>query len=131
MQKTWVFPAKGFVKVNVHAFTLPEAYPNDNDSGIGIVIRDHKGTIIVMVSGTIRNLTERTNELWALLVGIKMVFLEGEEKVELELDNHEAIKDWENWKWFTDPNHENVVYQLNQRKSDPNLSLVVRPVEAS
>ena len=131
MQKSWTFPAKGFVKVNVHTFTLPEPYPNGNDSGIGIVVRDHKGTIIVMVSGTIRNLTEMANALWALLVGLKMAFLEGEEKVELESDNPEAIKEWEEWKWFHDPNHANVIQQLNQRKSDPNLSLVVRAVEPS
>ncbi|KAL1825038.1 hypothetical protein ACET3Z_011816 [Daucus carota] len=28
-------------------------------------------------------------------------------------------------------NHENVIQQLNQRKSDPNLTLIVHPVEAS
>ena len=59
-------------------------------------MRDHKGTIIVMVSGTIRYLTERANELWALLVGLKMAFQENEDKVELESDNHEAIKECEN-----------------------------------
>ncbi|WOG91988.1 hypothetical protein DCAR_0311244 [Daucus carota subsp. sativus] len=131
MQKTWVFPTKGFVKVNVHAFTLPEPYPNGNDSCIRIMIRDHKGTIIVMVYGTIRNLTERANELWAILAGLKMAFLEGEEKVELESDNAGAVKEWEEWMWDYDRNHENVIQQLNQRKTDPNLSLVVRAVEPS
>ena len=60
------------------------------------MVRDHKSTIIVMVSGTIRNLTESANELWALLVGLKMAFQENEDKVELEPDNHEAIKECEN-----------------------------------
>ncbi|WOG92490.1 hypothetical protein DCAR_0311759 [Daucus carota subsp. sativus] len=84
-----------------------------------------------MVSGTIRNLTERANELWALLAGLKMAFLEGEEKVELESDNAGAVKEWEQWMWDYDRNHENVIQQLNQRKTDPNLSLVVRSMEPS
>lgn len=109
MQKYWVIPAKGYVKVNVHALTLPEPYPNGNDSGIGIMVRDHEVTIILMVSGTIRNLTERANELWALLVGLKMAFVENEDKVELEPDNHAAIKEWDEWMWYYEPNHENVI----------------------
>ena len=131
MVKYWTFPAKGFVKVNVHAFTLDNRLPNGNDSGIGIVIRDRKGTIIRMYSGTIRNLTRRANELWALLVSLKGAFLENEECVELESDNWEAIKEWDEYKWFHDPNHANVIQQLNQRKQDPNLTLVVRPIDSS
>ena len=95
---------------------LDNRLPNGNDSGIGIVIRDRKGTIIRMYSGTIRNLTRRANEFWALLVGLKGAFLENEECVELEFDNWEAIKEWDKYKWFHDPNHANMIQQLNQRK---------------
>ncbi|KAL1811943.1 hypothetical protein ACET3Z_022008 [Daucus carota] len=95
MEKSWKFPAQGFIKVNVHAFTLDVALPNGNDSGIGIVLRDRKGTIIKMYYGTIRNLTMRANELWALLVGLKGAFIEQENMVELETDNGEAVKEWE------------------------------------
>ena len=109
MPKSWVFPLKGFVKVNVHAFTLSEPCPNGNDSGIGIVIRDCKGTNLRMYSGTIRNLTRRANELWAMLVWLKGAFIEDEHMVELESDNLEAIKEWDEWKWFHDPNHANVI----------------------
>ena len=84
-----------------------------------------------MYSGTIRNQTRRANELWALLVGLTGVFLENEECVELESDNWEAIKEWDEYKWFHDPNHANVIQQLNQRKEDPNLTLVVRPIDSS
>lgn len=134
MVKSWVGPLKGFAKVNVHAFTLDHPMPNGNDSGIGIVVRDRKGTIIKMYSGTIRDLTKRGNELWVMLIGLKGAFLEDEHMVELEeleSDNKEAVKEWEEWKWYSDPNHENVIQQLNQRKSDPNLTLVVRAVKES
>ncbi|KAL1817929.1 hypothetical protein ACET3Z_020503 [Daucus carota] len=131
MEKSWKFPAEGFIKVNVHAFTRDVALPNGNDSGIGIVLRDRKGTIIKMYYGTIRNLTTRANELWALLVGLKGAFIEQENMVELETDNGEAVKEWEDWKWFIDQNHCKVIQQLEQRKSDPNLTLVVRVVKES
>ncbi|KAL1811129.1 hypothetical protein ACET3Z_021194 [Daucus carota] len=92
---------------------------------------ESKGTILRMYSGTIRNLNRRANELWAMLVGLKGAFIKDEHMVELESDNHEAIKEWDEWMWFHDLNHENMIQQLNQRKSDPNLTLIVRPVEAS
>lgn len=63
MERSWSFPANGFIKINVHAFTLDHALPNGNDSGMGIVLRDDRGVIIRMYSGTIRNLTPRANEL--------------------------------------------------------------------
>lgn len=131
MVKSWVWPLKGFIKVNVHAFTLDHPMPNGNDSGIEIVLRNRKGTIIKMYSGTIMDLTKHGNELWAMLIELKGAFLENEHMVELESDNKDAIKEWEEWKWYSDPNHENVIQQLNQRKSDPNLTLVVRVVEES
>ncbi|KAL1803277.1 hypothetical protein ACET3Z_031924 [Daucus carota] len=65
---------------------------------------------------------------WGALKG---AFIEDEHMVELKSDNLEAIKEWDEWKWFHDPNHANMIQQLNQRKSDPNLTLIVRPVEAS
>ncbi|KAL1831849.1 hypothetical protein ACET3Z_001500 [Daucus carota] len=84
-----------------------------------------------MYSGTIRDLTKRGNELWAMLIGLKGAFLEDEHLVELESDNKDAVKEWEEWKWNPEPNHANVIQQLNQRKSDPNLTLVVRAIDES
>ena len=107
--------------MNVHAFTLDNRLLNGNDSGIGIVIRDRK----------VRNLTRRANKLWALLVGLKGAFLENEECVELESNNWEAIKGWDEYKWFHNPNHANVIQQLNQRMEDTNLTLVVTPIDSS
>ena len=71
MEKGWNFPKKGFIKVNVHAFTLDYQFPNGNDFGIGIVLRDQYGSIIKTISGTIHNLTVRANELWSILDGLR------------------------------------------------------------
>lgn len=68
----------------MHAFTLANRLPNGNDSGIGVVIRDHRGTIVKMYSGTIRNRTRRGNELWSLVVGYGGAFVEGKNLVILE-----------------------------------------------
>ena len=51
--------------------------------------------------------------------------------MELKWDNLEALKEWDEWMWYSDPNHANVIQQLNQQNSDPNLNLVVRPINSS
>lgn len=53
------------------------------------------------------------------------------DRVELETDTTDALKEWEDWKWFIGPNHSKLIQQLKQRKKDPNLSLEVRVVEPS
>lgn len=45
---------------------------------IGVVIRKHEGCIIAMISGTMGHLNIRANELWAMLVGLKVAFEERE-----------------------------------------------------
>lgn len=65
--------------------------------------------VIKMYAGTIRNLTEMGNEIWAMLAGFKSVFTKNENKVELESDNHEAIKEWEDRRWFVDSGHGKVI----------------------
>lgn len=41
--------------VNVHAFIMRVRLLKGKNSGIGIVIRDHRDMIVKMYSGTIRN----------------------------------------------------------------------------
>lgn len=93
MERSWTFPANGFIKINVHAFTLNHQFPNGNDSWMGIVLRDHKGAIIRMYLGTIRNLTPSANEMWPMLIGLQGAFFEQENRVELETDIAEALKE--------------------------------------
>lgn len=76
MEKTWEFPKKGFVKINVHATILQQPLPNGNNSGIGIVIRDDQGKLMKIVTGSIPNLTLRSSKLWAMFAGLRSSFYE-------------------------------------------------------
>lgn len=109
MEKGWTWPPTNYVKVNVHALFVAHRLPNGNDSGIGVVIRDHRDTIIKMYSGTIRNRTKRGNELGSLIVGLRGDFLEIEDLIILETNNPEGVKEWEDWRWFLDPNNKGLV----------------------
>lgn len=131
MEKSWDFPKQGFVKINVHAMSLPHPLPNGNNSGIGIVIRDDQGKMVKIVSGSIRNLTVRGSELWAMLAGVRSGFYANKKNIQLESDNDEAVREWLGWKWFVDQNHSSVIQQLNQRKKDPKLNLEVKAIEPS
>lgn len=88
-----VFPPVNFVKVNVHGHSRRNMLPNGNTTGIGVVIRDHRGTILKMYSGTIRNLTPRASELWSFIIGLRGAFFENEHLIILETDNMEAVKE--------------------------------------
>lgn len=131
MQRGWSFPPVNHVKVNVHALSLRERLANGNDSGLGVVIRDHTGAILKMYSGSIQNRTRIGNELWSFVIGLRGAFFEEENLVILETDNADAVKEWEDWRWFLDPNHTGLIQQLEQRRRDPNLRLEVRVVSAS
>lgn len=131
MERGWSFPPNNFVKVNVHAITLRDRLQNGNNSGIGVVIRDHRGAIIKMYSGSIQNRTKIGNKLWSFVIGLRGAFFEDENLVILETDNAEGVKEWEDWRWFLDPRHAGLIQQLEQRKRDPNLTLEVRVVGES
>lgn len=47
-------------------------------------------------------------------------------RVELETDNAEVLKEWEDWRWFISHNHSKVIQQPEQRKKDPSLTLRVK-----
>lgn len=80
--------------MNVDAFTFGHQLPNGNNLGMGIVIRDHRGTIIKMYSKKIRNLTPRAFELWSILNGIRGSFSEKANMIEFESDSPDALKIW-------------------------------------
>lgn len=46
------------------------------------------------------------------MIGWKGAFLKDESKVKLETDNLKALKEWEDWKWFLNPNHVKVIQQF-------------------
>lgn len=104
-----VIPPINHVKVNVHAFSLRERLANGNDSGLGVLIRDHTGEILRMYSGSIQNRTSMGNKLWSFVIGLRGAFFEEENLVILETNNADAVKEWEDWRWFLDPNHAGLI----------------------
>lgn len=114
----WTCPPRGYVKVNVHGTFTPVPLANGNNSGIGVVIRDHKGRIKTMVSGTIRELDERSNHLYAMLVGLRRAFLDKKYKIILETDDQEAINEWKNSKKMKRRKRSDVLEQLNEIEED-------------
>lgn len=84
-----------------------------------------------MVSGSILGLTPKANELWALLAGLRCAFYEDENCIQLKTDNHEAVKEWEDWRWFLNPILTKVIQQLEQRKKDLNLTLEIKTMNES
>ncbi|KAL8123353.1 hypothetical protein AgCh_011354 [Apium graveolens] len=90
----WRMPPYGVVKVNVHGFFSEEVLPNGNRSGIGVVIRNHKGRILRLYGGSLCIVERRLNELYAMLQGLVRAFLDDYEVIELETDNVEAFWEW-------------------------------------
>lgn len=54
-----------------------------------------------------------------------------ENVIELETEAGEALREWDNWRWFIDPRHPRVVEQLNQRLSVGNINLNKREIAPS
>lgn len=63
-------------------------------------------------------------------VELRDSFFEKDNIVELETDNPYALREWENQRWFLDPNHLRVIQQLELEKKT-NLTLQVSVVEES
>lgn len=115
----WRMPTFGAVKVNVHGFFSDEPLQNGNRSGIGIVIRDHRGKIIRLCMGSLLIEDRRVNEFYAMFEGLVRAYLDDHEVLELETDNLAAHWEWENSLNNGVPQeHLFIVQQLNQRKAD-------------
>ncbi|KAK1375491.1 hypothetical protein POM88_031684 [Heracleum sosnowskyi] len=79
----WSLPPHGCYKINVHFFFTDQPLPNGNVSGIGVVIRNHKGKIVRMVAGSLGIREQRLNEHYAMLEGLKRAFLEDRFEIEV------------------------------------------------
>lgn len=58
----WRIPAHCVVKVIMHRFFFDEALPNENRSGIGVIICNLGGRVLMMYCGTLSIEERRTNE---------------------------------------------------------------------
>lgn len=128
----WRMPAHGAVKVNVHGFFSEAPLANDNRSGIGVVIRNHRGRLLRIYGGSLGIEERRTNEIYAMLQGLIRAYLDEYDIIELETDNVGAF-----WEWSDSmingvpPEHEFVTRKLNTRKDDDNQVLVSKPIDES
>lgn len=115
----------GWVKVNVHGVHYNKPLPNGNRTGLGVVLRDHDGEVLLMVSSSIKNVNPRANELLSMSLGLRLAYYKGKHSVVLETEHEEAHKEWDNSKWLVDARHRSVVEQLNHMKADRRLKLEV------
>lgn len=125
----WTLPKEDFIKADVHGVFFEEPLPNGNTSGIGVVFRDDRGTIIKMYAGTLRIEGRRINEFSAMLYALRKDFFLEYNRLELDTDHQEAY-----WAWrFSNgdgviPEHQYVVRQLNTRREDKNFRIDVNLV---
>lgn len=98
----WRLPPKGWYKLHVHSFFFTEnPLPNGDISGIGAVIRNHRGKFLRMDAhgkflrmdaGSLGTGERRLNELYDMIEGLKRAFLEDMFDIELESDHERLIK---------------------------------------
>lgn len=128
----WRLPAHGAVKINVHDFFSDAVLPNGNRSGIGVVIRNHRGKLLRLYGGSLGIEERRTNELYTILQGLIRAYLDEHDVLELETDNVGAFWEWtDSMQNGVPQEHEFVVRQLNTRREDENQVLVSRPIDES
>lgn len=70
----WTLPKIDYIKVNVHGIFFEEPLPNGNRSGIGILFRDDRGTIVRMYAGSLGIQERRLNEFYAMLYALMKAF---------------------------------------------------------
>lgn len=120
----WRMPRKGMVKINVHGCFYDASLPNGNVSGIGAVIRNSRGKILRMLSGSLGIQHRRINEYHAMLEGCKRAFIEDWEHFNLESDHLDSFWEWRNSTLEgVHPDHTYIVQQLNQRGADRNFQM--------
>ncbi|KAL1832840.1 hypothetical protein ACET3Z_002491 [Daucus carota] len=122
----WRMPRRGMVKINVHGCFFEDPLPNGNISGIGGVVRNSRGRILRMISGSLGIANRRNNEYHAMLEGCKSAFSENRQHFVLESDHLDSFWDWRNSTIEgVHPDYAFVVQQLNQRQIDRNFHMEV------
>lgn len=128
----WIMPRPGIVKINVHGCFFVNTLPNGNVSGIGVVIRNYRGKIIRMLSGSLGITNPRINEYQAMLEGCKRAYVEKMEHFVLECNHVDSFWEWRNSSLEgVHPDHAEIVQQLNQRNADRNFHMEVRLCETN
>ncbi|KAK1356109.1 hypothetical protein POM88_008176 [Heracleum sosnowskyi] len=123
----WEMPPKGLIKINVAGFFSEQPLENGNVSGIGVVFRNSRGSILRMYAGSLQKMDRRINELFAMLEGMKRAFYANFPDYILETQHVDAFWEWRHSSIEgATPDHASIVQQLNQRKGDKNFWSNVR-----
>lgn len=125
-------PHRGMVKNNIHGCFFQNPLPNGNVSGIGVVVRNSRGKILRMLSGSLGILNRRVNEYYAYMEGCKCAFVEDWQNFYLESDQLDSHWEWRNSTVeCVHPDHQFIVQQLNQRQVDWNFNMEVTLCDAN
>ncbi|KAK1360122.1 hypothetical protein POM88_044596 [Heracleum sosnowskyi] len=123
----WKMPRKGFVKINVCGYFSDQPLENGNRSGIDVVIRSSRGSILRMYAGSLQIDDRRLNKFYAFLEGMKRAYYADFPRFILEA--HHVDVYWE-WRHSTIEGaileHAYIVHQLNQCRGDRNFLKDVR-----
>lgn len=87
----WRLPTQGRVKINVHSYFYEIPLPNGNVSGLGVIIRNHRGKILRMGAGSLGITDQHLNDLYALLEGLKRAYLDDRFDLIIESDHENSI----------------------------------------
>lgn len=94
--------------------------PNENSSGIGVVLRTSDENLVNCVAETIPGLTTLGAQLWAVQVGLRRAFMEGAKSVIIETDNMQAFGTVQFAHLHQHPEYDDLIHQILTRIRDPN-----------
>lgn len=77
MNRVWLPPPFGFVKINIFVAEPEALLVNGNPNSVGIIIRDHNGFFVWGVIGPVKDLTIFQVQLWSIHLGLKEAYSRG------------------------------------------------------
>lgn len=75
MALNWVPPFNGTFKINVHKIAFAAPMPNDNITGMGIVLRTSDDNMVTCIARVILGLSLLVTQLWAIFIGLRRAFI--------------------------------------------------------
>ncbi|KAK1391994.1 hypothetical protein POM88_011050 [Heracleum sosnowskyi] len=122
MGNHWTIPKPGFCKLNVHGCYIGRPFKNGNKTGVGAVIRDDKGKIVRMLTGTQPGFSEKRIMCFAMMMGLRLAWEEQKKLIILETDNWFAFQCYYG-KWCEECKYE--IDQIQKRREDKNMKIGV------
>ncbi|KAK1395998.1 hypothetical protein POM88_005862 [Heracleum sosnowskyi] len=122
MGSHWTIPKPGFCKLNVHGCYTGRSFKNGNKTGVGAVIRDDKGKIVRMLTGTQYEFFEKRIMCFAMMTGMRLAWEEQKELIIPETDNWIVFQCYYG-KWCEECKYE--IDLIQKRMEDKNMKIEV------